>query len=141
MQPKITATDNGKTSKYNLCTRDPDPVNSTPYSEHPHREATKSVTYTEPTEDSSQDSQVIGTIYSMDNRPTPDAKLEKIVGLSDLLLTDLEHNPTLMQKREENYHHPLNVLCPVSKPNQTLNPKTKPVRTAQTVRQLKSMTC
>ena len=76
-------TDNGKISKYNLRIRDPDPVNSRPHSERPHQEATKSVTYTEPTDESSQDSQIIGTIYPMDNRPIPDAKLEKIVGLSE----------------------------------------------------------
>ena len=43
----------------------------------------KSVTYTEPADESSQDSQIIGMIYPMDNRPIPDAKLEKIVGLSE----------------------------------------------------------
>ena len=76
-------TDNGKISKYNLRLREPDVVNSRPHSERPHREATKSVTYTEPTDESSQDSQIIGTIYPVDNRPIPDAKLEKIVGLSE----------------------------------------------------------
>ena len=76
-------TDNGKISKYNLHLREPDAVNSRPHSERPHREATKSVTYTEPTDESSQDSQIIGTIYLVDNRPIPDAKLEKIMGLSE----------------------------------------------------------
>ena len=77
------ATDNGKSSKYNLRTRDPDPPNNRPQSARPHREATKSVTYTEPTDENSQESQIIGTIYSMDNKPPPDNKLEKIVGLSE----------------------------------------------------------
>ena len=58
-------------------------VNKRPQCERPHREATKSITYTEPTDESSQDSQIIGTIYPVDNRPIPDAKLEKIVGLSE----------------------------------------------------------
>ena len=40
------ATDNGKSSKYNLHTRDPDPPNNRPQSAHPYCEATKSVTYT-----------------------------------------------------------------------------------------------
>ena len=40
-------------------------------------------TYVDPTDESSQDSQVIGTIYSLDKRPIPDEKLEKIVGLSE----------------------------------------------------------
>ena len=37
----------------------------------------------DPTDESSQDSHVIGTIYSLDKRPMPDEKLEKIVGLSE----------------------------------------------------------
>ena len=56
-----TVTGNGTTSKYNLHTRDLDPATNRPQSERPHREATKSVTYAEPTDESSQDSQIIGT--------------------------------------------------------------------------------
>ena len=76
-------TDDGKNSKYNLRLRKPIVVNNRPHSERPHREAAKSVNYTEPTDESSQDSQVIGTIYLVDNRPIPDDKLEKIMGLSE----------------------------------------------------------
>ena len=54
-----------------------------PQCQRPHPDATKSVTYTEPTDESSQDSEIIGTIYPVDNRPISDAKLEKIVGLSE----------------------------------------------------------
>ena len=43
----------------------------------------KPPTYVDPTDESSQDSQVIGTIYSLDKRPIPDEKLEKIVSLSE----------------------------------------------------------
>ena len=49
----------------------------------PQRMTTKPPTYADPTDESSQDSQVIGTIYSLDKRPIPDEKLEKIVGLSE----------------------------------------------------------
>ena len=49
----------------------------------PKRTTTKPPTYADPTDESSQDSQVIGTIYSLDKRPIPDEKLEKIVGLSE----------------------------------------------------------
>ena len=52
-------------------------------SSRPQRTVSKLPVYTDPTDDSSQDSQVIGTIYSTDNRPIPDEKLEKIVGLSE----------------------------------------------------------
>ena len=45
-------------------------------------QADVSPNYTDPTDESSQDSQMIGTIYSLDKRPIPDKKLEKIVGLS-----------------------------------------------------------
>ena len=77
------STNNGKISKYNLRLREPVTVNKRPQCERPHREATKSVIYTEPTDESSQDSQIIGTIYPVDKRPIPDAKLEKIGGLSE----------------------------------------------------------
>ena len=134
------ATDNGKSSKYNLCTRDPDQPNNKPQSARPHREATRSVNYTEPADESSQESQIIGTIYSMVNKLPPDNKLEKIVGLSEPSAYRLGAQSYIDAKKEENYHHPLNIPCLVTKQNQILNPKIKPVRIAQTVRQLKSMT-
>ena len=74
---------NEKIPKYNLRLREPVAANKRPHCQQPHRDASKSVTYTEPTDESSQDSEIIGTIYPMDNRPIPDAKLEKIVGLSE----------------------------------------------------------
>ena len=49
----------------------------------PQRTMNKIPVYTDPTDDSSQDSQVIGTINLTDNRPIPDEKLEKIIGLSE----------------------------------------------------------
>ena len=52
-------------------------------SSRPQRTVSKLPVYTDLTDDSSQESQVIGTIYSTDNRPIPDEKLEKIVGLSE----------------------------------------------------------
>ena len=52
-------------------------------SSRPQRTVSKLPIYTEPTDDSSQDSQVIGMIYTMDKRPIPDEKLENIVGLSE----------------------------------------------------------
>ena len=73
----------GKSSKCNLCLREPAVVIKGSQCERPHRESTKSVNYTEPTDESSQDSQIIGTIYPVDNRPIPNAQLEKIVGLSE----------------------------------------------------------
>ena len=53
-------------------------------SSRPQHTVSKPPIYTEPTDDSSQDSQVIGMIYTMDKRLIPDEKLEKIVGLSEL---------------------------------------------------------
>ena len=47
--------------KYNLCKREWTASRS--HSDRPQREASKSVTYAEPTDESSQDSQIIGTIY------------------------------------------------------------------------------
>ena len=70
-----------KNSKYNLRLREPVAANKIPQCQRPHRDATKYVTYTEPTDESSQDSEIIGTIYPVDNRPIPDAMLEKIMGL------------------------------------------------------------
>ena len=74
---------NGKKSKYDLRLKEPVAANKSSHCQRPHRDATKYVTYTEPTDESSQDSEIIGTIYPMDNKPIPDAKLEKIVGLSE----------------------------------------------------------
>ena len=52
-------------------------------SSRPQRTTNKPPTYVDPRDESSQDSQVIGTIYSLDKRPIPDEKLEKILGLSE----------------------------------------------------------
>ena len=52
-------------------------------SSRPQRTVCKLPIYTDPTDDSSQDSQVIGKIYLNDIRPIPDEKPEKIVGLSE----------------------------------------------------------
>ena len=52
-------------------------------SSRPQCMTTKPPTYADPTDESSQDSQVIGTLYSLYKRPIPDEKLEKIVGLSE----------------------------------------------------------
>ena len=46
-------------------------------SARPQRATSKPPTYADPTDESSQDSQIIGTIYSLDKRPIPDEKLEK----------------------------------------------------------------
>ena len=69
------------TTKYNLYKREL--MSNRLQSDRPQREASKSVTYVEQIDESSQDSQIIGTIYPMDNQPIPDAKLEKIVGMSE----------------------------------------------------------
>ena len=69
------------TSKYNLRKREL--VSNRLQSDRPQRESSKSVTYAEQTDENSQNSQIIGTIYPMDNPQIPDAKLEKIVGMSE----------------------------------------------------------
>ena len=77
------ATNNNlSTVKQNYYLRDRN-TEQTHASSRPQRSVSKLPVYTDPTDDSSQDSQVIGTIYSADNRPIPDEKLEKIVGLSE----------------------------------------------------------
>ena len=53
------------------------------HSARPQCAISKPPTYADPTNESSQDSQIIGTIYSLDKRLIPDEKLEKIVGLSE----------------------------------------------------------
>ena len=79
----IVSTNIEKSSKYNLRLREPVAFIKGSPCERPHRESTKFVNYTEPTDESSQDSQIIGIIYPVDNRPIPDAQLEKIMGLSE----------------------------------------------------------
>ena len=76
----------------------------------------------------------------MDNQLIPDAKLGKIVGMSELSAYRLGAQ-TLMPKREVKYHHPLNTLSQDIKPNLTLNQKVKPLKKVQIVMQLRSMTC
>ena len=58
-------------------------VQPNPVSNWPQHTVVKPGTYAEPTDESSQDSQVIGTVYTMDSRPAPDSTVEKIVGLSE----------------------------------------------------------
>ena len=70
------------TPKYNLRIKSCTPIKNSS-SDRPQRESSKSITYTEPADESSQDSQVIGTVYFVDLRPLPNAKLKKIVGLSE----------------------------------------------------------
>ena len=61
----VPNTDDTTDTKYNLRKRAV--MINRPLSDQPQRQASKSVTYTEQTDESSQDSQVIGTIYPMDN--------------------------------------------------------------------------
>ena len=131
---------NGKKSKYDLRLKEPVAANKSLHCQRPHRDATKYVTYTEPTDESSQDSDIIGTIYPMDNKPIPDAKLEKIIGLSEPSAYRLGAQSYIDAKKRGELPPPPNKRCLASKPNQVMNPKTKPVRVARTVRQLKSMT-
>ena len=71
-----------KINHYNL--RDHErKVQPTPVRNRPERTVGKPMTYAEPTDDSSQDSQIIGTVYTLDSRPPPDSKIEKIIGLSE----------------------------------------------------------
>ena len=58
-------------------------VQLTPVRNRPQRTVGKPMTYAEPTDDSSQDSQIIGTVYTLDSRPPPDSTIEKIIGLSE----------------------------------------------------------
>ena len=50
------STNNENISKYNLRLREPVTANKRPHCERPHQDAAKSVIYTEPTDESSQDS-------------------------------------------------------------------------------------
>ena len=71
-----------KINHYNL--RDHErKVQPTPVRNRPERTVGKPMTYAEPTDDSSQDSQIIGTVYTLDSRPPPDSKIEKIIRLSE----------------------------------------------------------
>ena len=71
-----------KLNRYNL--RDHErKVQSNPVRNRPQRTVGKPMTYAEPTDDSSQDSQIIGTVYTLDSRPPPDSTIEKIIGLSE----------------------------------------------------------
>ena len=125
-------------SKYNLRARGRAPGKKSS-SERPQRESSKSVTYTEPTDESSQDSQVIGTVYSVDTRPLPDAKLEKIVGLSEPSAYRLGAQSYIDVKKEGKSHHPLNIPYLDSKPNPTLSLRKVPMR-VWIVMQQRSMT-
>ena len=58
-------------------------VQPNPVSNRPQRTVGKPTTYAEPTDESSQDSQIIGTVYTLDSRPPPDSSIEKIIGLSE----------------------------------------------------------
>ena len=58
-------------------------VQPNPVRNRPQRTVGKPMTYAEPTDDSSQDSQIIGTVYTLDSRPPPDPTTEKIIGLSE----------------------------------------------------------
>ena len=58
-------------------------VQPNPVSNRPQCTVVKPGTYAEPTDESSQDSQVIGTVYTLDSRPAPDSTVEKIISLSE----------------------------------------------------------
>ena len=71
-----------KLSGYNL--RDHErKVLPNPMSNRPQRTVGKPTTYAEPTDESSQESHIIGTVYTLDSRPPPDSTTEKIIGLSE----------------------------------------------------------
>ena len=110
-------------AKYNLCKRELS-VNR-PHSDRPQREASKSVTYAEPTDESSQDSQIIGTIYPMDNRPIPDAKLEKIVGMSEPSVYRLGAQSYIKAKKRGEIPPPPKCTLPGYKPKPETEPENK----------------
>ena len=97
------------------------PSNNRPQNDHPQREVTKPVTYTKQTDESSQDSQMIGTIYPVDNRPIPDAKLEKIVGMSEPLAYRLGAQHYIDAKKRGEILPPPNAPCQDTKPRQRVN--------------------
>ena len=119
------STNNGKKSKYDLRLREPVAANKSSHCQRPHRDATKYVTYTEPTDESSQDSEIIGTIYPMDNKPIPDAKLEKIVGLSEPSAYRLRAQSYIDAKKRGELPPPQNKRCLASKPNPGNEPEDK----------------
>ena len=81
--PSTSNTDpESKLNCYNL--RDHErKVQPNPVSNRPQCTVGKPMTYAEPTDESSQDSQIIGTVYTLDSRPPPDSTTEKIIGLSE----------------------------------------------------------
>ena len=71
-----------KLNHYNL--RDHErKVQRNPVRNRPQCTVSKPMTYAEPMDDSSQDSQIIGTVYTLDSRPPPTSTTEKIIGLSE----------------------------------------------------------
>ena len=58
-------------------------VQRNPVRNRPQHTVSKPMTYAEPIDDSSQDSQIIGTVYTLDSRPPPNSTTEKIIGLSE----------------------------------------------------------
>ena len=80
--PGTSNTDlDSKLNRYNL--RDHErKVQPNPVRNRPQRTVGKPMTYAEP-DDSSQDSQIVGTVYTLDSRPPPDSTIEKIIGLSE----------------------------------------------------------
>ena len=58
-------------------------VQRNPVRNRPQRTVSKPMTYAESMDDSSQDSQIIGTVYTLDSRPPPNSSTEKIIGLSE----------------------------------------------------------
>ena len=84
-------------------------------SSRPQCTISKPPTYADPTDESSQGSQVIGTIYSLDKRPIPDEKLEKIVGLSEPSAYRMGAQNYIAAKHRGELPAPPLKLCPVSK--------------------------
>ena len=96
--------------------------------------------YAEPTDESSQDSQIIGTIYPMDNCPIPDAKLEKIVGMSEPSAYRLSTTNYIdAKKRGEIPPPPKHTLGTKLKQTVNQNLTSNPLRTRERVRPLKTM--
>ena len=98
---------------------------SRPNRDQPQREASKSVTYAEPTDESSQDSKIIGTIYPMDNWPIPDAKLEKNIGMSEPYAYRLGAQNYIEAKNRGEIHPPPKHTPPGYKPKSEIEPENK----------------
>ena len=80
--PGTNKTDAGlEPNHYNLRHHE-NKVQPNSVSNRPQRTVVKPRTYAEPTDESSQDSQIIGTVYTLDSRPPTDSTVEKIIGLS-----------------------------------------------------------